>query len=245
MASHDQRNGTTVSTDGGFGRWRRRFEDTKGRLIVLWAALFAGVAGYVDAICYFLLGASFGAEMTGAFAANMTGNLVEIGINAAQGYWMRSLWLGAVLASFFIGGATARAVLAAGGSSRLLLLIESGLIAAAATDRLGLAGIPVLAVSMAIQNQAARHAGLDINVGFVTGDIQQLGYYLVKGAPPIGPKPVGRPSVILTVLAFYAIGAAAGTFATAIGVPLLAVPAAAVAVTALLPANRTAVRQPH
>src|SRR5947207_15133534 len=42
-----------------------------------WAALLAGIAGYVDAICYLRLG--------GAFAANMTGNLVEVGLAAARG----------------------------------------------------------------------------------------------------------------------------------------------------------------
>lgn len=212
---------------------------------MLRAALFAGVAGYIDAICYFLLGASFGADMTGAFAANMTGNLVELGINAAQGFGARVLWLGAVLASFFIGVAAARAVLAIGGSSRLLLLIEAALIAATATNLLGLAEIPFLAVAMAIQNQAARAAGLDINVGFVTGDIQQLGHHLVRGRPPLEPKPAGAPSVILSVLAFYAIGAAVGTFAKAAGVPMLAVPAAVIAVTGLLPGRWTGIRRRH
>jgi uncharacterized membrane protein YoaK (UPF0700 family) len=212
-------------------------------LQVVRAALFAGVAGYIDAICYFLLGASFGADMTGAFAANMTGNLVELGINAAQGYWARVLWLGAVLASFFIGVVAARAVLAIGGSSRRLLLIQAALIAATATNLLGLAEIPFLAVAMAIQNQAARHAGLELNVGFVTGDIQQLGHHVVRGSPPMEPKPTGAPSVILTVLAFYAIGAAVGTFAKGIGAPMLAVPAAVIALTGLLPAGWTGIRQ--
>ena len=38
----------------------------------VWAALLAGIAGYVDKICYLRLG--------GAFATNMTGNLVAIGL---------------------------------------------------------------------------------------------------------------------------------------------------------------------
>ena len=39
---------------------------------MLWAALLAGIAGYVDAICYLRLG--------GAFDDNMTGNIVEDGL---------------------------------------------------------------------------------------------------------------------------------------------------------------------
>ena len=46
---------------------------------MLWAALLAGIAGYFDAICFLRLG--------GAFAANMTGNLAEVGLAAAQGRW--------------------------------------------------------------------------------------------------------------------------------------------------------------
>ena len=72
-------------------------------------------------------------------------------------------------------------------------------------------------------------------MGFVTGDFQQLGSHLVKGRPPIEPKPAGRLSLILTVLVFYAIGAAVGTFATAVGTVMLTIPAAAVAAAGLLP----------
>jgi uncharacterized membrane protein YoaK (UPF0700 family) len=200
---------------------------------VLWAALFAGTAGYVDAICYLRLGH--------AFAANMTGNLVEVGIKAAQGEWWRAGWLAVVLVSFFIAVLLARLVATARPSSRLLLLIEAALIAVAATGRLDGAEIPFLAAAMAIQNQAARHAGFVVNVGFVTGDIQQLGMHLL---PRPKPKPEGRPSTLLTVLAFYAIGAGLGTLA-ATGATMLGVAAAAIAVAALLPERWTGKRHDH
>ena len=70
---------------------------------MLWAALLAGIAGYVDAICYLRLG--------GAFAANMTGNLVEVGLAAAQGQWGDALWCASLLASFLFGVLAARLVL--------------------------------------------------------------------------------------------------------------------------------------
>jgi len=62
---------------------------------------------------------------------------------------------------------------------------------------------------------------------------------------PIEPKPAGHPSLILTVLAFYAIGAAVGRFATAVGAAMLAVPATAVAAAGLLTGRRTGLRQHH
>ena len=207
----------------------------KGGFDVLRAALFAGTAGYVDAICFFMLGASFGSGMTGAFAANMTGNLVELGIGAAQGYWARVGWRGAIMVAYLPRNCRRARRPVGGKLGSVRLLIEAGLIALAATNLLGLAGIPVLALAFGAQNEGARHAGLDVNVEFVTGDFQQLGSHLVKGRPPIEPKPPGRPSLILTVLVFYAIGAAVGTFATAVGTVMLTIPAAAVAATGLLP----------
>jgi uncharacterized membrane protein YoaK (UPF0700 family) len=62
---------------------------------MLWAALLAGIAGYVDAICFLRLG--------GAFAANMTGNLVEVGLAAAQGQWGEAAWCVSLLLAFFLG----------------------------------------------------------------------------------------------------------------------------------------------
>src|ERR1700704_5674299 len=72
---------------------------------LLWAALLAGIAGYVDAICYLRLG--------GAFAANMTGNLVEVGLAAAQGQWGDALWCASLLIAFFLGVLAARLIVRA------------------------------------------------------------------------------------------------------------------------------------
>lgn len=198
-------------------------------MVVLWAALLASVAGYVDAICFLLLGE--------AFAANMTGNLVEVGITAAQGREARAAWLVAVLMTFFLGALLARLVVNASGSSRLLLLTEAGLILLAATGRLHGAETPVLAAAMALQNEAARRSGLGVNVGFVTGDIHRLGGHVVAALMPKQPKPEGSPPAILAVLTFYAVGAAIGTVAARGGAAMLGVAAAAIAATALSPSG--------
>src|SRR5204862_4200899 len=95
---------------------------------LLWAALLAGIAGYVDAICYLRLG--------GAFAANMTGNLVEVGLSAAQGKWREAVWLVSLLIAFFLGILAARFVLRTHRSPRFSLLLEAAIIALAATGLL-------------------------------------------------------------------------------------------------------------
>jgi uncharacterized membrane protein YoaK (UPF0700 family) len=90
---------------------------------LLWAALLAGIAGHVDAICFLRLG--------GAFAANMTGNLVEVGLSAAQGQWGRAAWCVSLLIAFFLGVLAARMILRTHQSPRLSLLIEAAVIMAA------------------------------------------------------------------------------------------------------------------
>src|SRR6267154_4995143 len=94
-------------------------------LDLLWAALLAGIAGYVDAICFLRLG--------GAFAANMTGNLVEVGLAAAQGQWGEAAWCVSLLIAFFLGILAARLILRTHQSPRLSLLIEAAIIIMAAT----------------------------------------------------------------------------------------------------------------
>jgi len=110
---------------------------------LLWAALLAGIAGYVDAICFLRLG--------GAFAANMTGNLVEVGLAAAQGQWGEAAWCVSLLIAFFLGILAARLILRTHQSPRLSLLIEAAIIIMAATGILGVAAVPALAAAMAMQ----------------------------------------------------------------------------------------------
>src|SRR5438105_5926583 len=143
---------------------------------LVWAALLAGIAGYVDAICFLLLG--------GAFAANMTGNLVALGIDAATGRWLRAAWIALLPVAFLLGVLAARLVLRAHRSARLSLLIEATVIALCATGLLGGAAVPILAAAMAMQNEAVRHGVVAVNVGFVTGDIQQLGERLIAETVP-------------------------------------------------------------
>ena len=199
---------------------------------MLLAALLAGIAGYIDAICYLHLG--------GAFAANMTGNLVESGIRAATGDWRRALWCLSVLIAFLLGVLASRLLLRAHRSPRTALLIESAVIAAAGTGLLGLAAIPLLAAALAMQNEAVTHGMVSVNVAFITGDIQRLGERLVaETVPGRQPRPDGEPRLILAILFCYALGAAIGTLASGLGAPALFCATAMLVIAALLPKRWT------
>jgi uncharacterized membrane protein YoaK (UPF0700 family) len=194
---------------------------------LLWAALLAGIAGYVDAICYLRLG--------GAFAANMTGNLVEVGLAAAQGQWRLAIWCASLLVTFVIGVLAARVVLRTQHSARISLLLEAAIILVAASGHLGVAAVPVLATAMALQNEAVTHGIVALNVGFITGDLQRLGERLISGAPGEPRKRDTRVPLLLTILVFYAAGAAIGALASGWSAAALILPAAVLAGAALLP----------
>ena len=194
---------------------------------MLWAALLAGIAGYVDAICYLRLG--------GAFAANMTGNLVEVGLSAAQGKWREAAWLVSLLIAFFLGILAARFVLRTHRSPRFSLLLEAAIIALAATGLLGSAAVPVLAAAMALLNEAVTHGVVAVNVGFITGDIQRLGERLISETTPPPPKRESQAALVLTILVFYAAGAAVGALGSRWNAAALILPAAVLAGSALLP----------
>jgi uncharacterized membrane protein YoaK (UPF0700 family) len=197
-----------------------------------WAALLAGIAGYVDAICYLRLG--------GAFAANMTGNLVEVGLAAAQGQWGDALWCASLLVAFLLGILAARLVLRIQHSARLSLLLEAAIIVVAATGVLGIAAVPVLAAAMALQNEAVTHGIVALNVGFITGDLQRVGERLIPAAEPAEPrKRDNRVALLLTILFFYAAGAAIGALLARWGEGTLILPAALLAAPVLLPERWT------
>ena len=197
-----------------------------------WAALLAGIAGYVDAICYLRLG--------GAFAANMTGNLVEVGLAVARGQWKLAIWCASLLVAFLLGILAARLVLRIQHSARLSLLLEAAIIVVAATGVLGIAAVPVLAAAMALQNEAVTHGIVALNVGFITGDLQRVGERLIPAAEPAEPrKRDNRVALLLTILFFYAAGAAIGALLARWGEGTLILPAALLAATVLLPERWT------
>jgi uncharacterized membrane protein YoaK (UPF0700 family) len=176
----------------------------------------------------------------GATAANMTGNLVAIGMDAAAGRWLQAAWIASLPVAFLLGVLAARLILRAHRSARVSLLIEAAVIALSASGRLGPAAVPILSAAMAMQNAAVRHGVVAVNVGFVTGDIQQLGERLIAETVP-GPRPKGglQAPVILTILVCYAFGVAIGTLASRWAAPALLGPAALLTGAVLLPKRWT------
>lgn len=194
---------------------------------MLWAGFLAGIAGYIDAICYLRLGH--------AFAANMTGNLVDIGLAAARGDRWRALWVAAIVCAFIIGIVPARLLLRAHFSVRAILLIEALLIIPAATGQVGGAAIPLLAAVMAMQNEAATHGIVSVNVAFVTGNMQQLGELLATTDRPATRRVRRYELTIVVVLICYAIGAGFGALAARWNAPALVAATAALTGAALCP----------
>jgi uncharacterized membrane protein YoaK (UPF0700 family) len=130
---------------------------------------------------------------------------------------------------------------AAGASLGAILAADRGGRHRAVGDgRLGLAAVPLLSAAMAMQNAAVRHGVVAVNVGFVSGDIQQLGERLVAETVPAPPSKKGpQAPVILTILVCYAFGAAIGALASGLGASALFAPAAVLAAAVLLPERWT------
>ena len=140
-----------------------------------------------------------------------------------------------IVIAFFLGILAARFVLRTHRSPRFSLLLEAAIIALAATGLLGSAAVPVLAAAMALQNEAVTHGVVAVNVGFITGDIQRLGERLISETTPSPPKRESQAALVLTILVFYAAGAAVGALGSRWNAAALILPAAVLAGSVLLP----------
>src|SRR5947207_6027845 len=161
-------------------------------------------------------------------------------VGGGAGQWKLAIWCASLLVAFLLGVLAARLVLRTQHSARLSLLLEAAIVIVAANGVLGIAAVPVLAASMALQNEAVTHGIVALNVGFITGDLQTLGERLIPAAAGGEPRKRDNPvALLLTILVFYAVGAAIGALLAGWGEAALILPAALLATAALLPERWT------
>lgn len=151
-------------------------------LTVAW--LLTGVAGFVDAISFLLLGH--------IYTANMSGNSVSFGIGLGWVYADQILRRGVPVLAYVIGLIFCRLLVEFGARQKfrsiasVAFAIEILLLILTATNA-GSALLPslvftsVLAITMGIQNGALTHFGnLTLHTGFVTGTLVKLAENLTK-----------------------------------------------------------------
>ncbi len=151
--------------------------------------LLAGVAGSTDILSYYRLGH--------VFTANMTGNLILLGISIGQGELSTSLYRLTSFAGFILGvfigslivvnrkrewsyyitiAMTIESVLI--GTLAILWLVHSGPL----TNSLLYIGILLSAISMGIQSAAIWHLDIPgVVTTFITGNITSIGMSAVNG----------------------------------------------------------------
>lgn len=145
-------------------------------LPLLIAALLTWIAGFVDAVGFVSLG--------GIYTANMSGNSVAIGIQAASQNWpemIRRLWpvfvyvIGLLLCRILIEvGARQRirAIASVAFAGEIALLLAACLATSTHAALNSYLYIGLLAVAMGVQNAAlTRFSSLTVHTGFVTGTL--------------------------------------------------------------------------
>jgi uncharacterized membrane protein YoaK (UPF0700 family) len=219
------------------------------------AVVLAAGAGFVDAFVY--------VHVTPVFVANMSGNLVRLGISAGNGEWhgvaAAAIAIGGFLAGVF--GATMRldAQVRRGRtpSPVALLLVESVLLASIAGILIvrdvsfspvihGIVYLVVVlgALAMGCQAVALRRVGqIAVSTTYGTGSVVRLGEKLAlamrRSVRPGDQRRRITIAVLFTVLVSYVAGAGLASWAVA-SPELLFLPAAVPLLAALLLAARLA-----
>ena len=168
----------------------------------LWIGL---IAGWADAVGYL---------QAKTFAAQMTGNVVLLGIALAHRAWSEGERLLLVIIAFTAGMVLASLFSRSRAGCRASLLVCAAAMAAiAVSDNLSPL-MPLLALCLGGQNAALQNfRGQPINTSFVSGDLQKFANALV--ARLRGDRNQSRLLILIPLLVCcYTAGAAAGTLAT-------------------------------
>ena len=188
----------------------------------------AAVAGYVEVTGFLDLG--------GIYPGIMTGNTVQLGLNAVRFDWSRLGLIGFAVALFFAGGVVASIIRRHLRQPPLELLLMAALLLLASVLRRHAGAhvpleLPVLAFAMAMQGETiASFGGISLQTIVVTNNMVKfsdmlVGRYLpARGADGTVAKPVALREVLLPGCAWlsYSVAAGLGALGAAwLGWPLL------------------------
>jgi uncharacterized membrane protein YoaK (UPF0700 family) len=170
------------------------------------ACALSAVAGYVDGVGFLHLG--------GMFVSFMSGNSTRLGVSLAEGQWSHAVETAGLIA-LFVTGAAAGSLLVVGraryGQCWVLLTETLLLAAAAASYELGLPGLAVVAMvlAMGLENAVFQiHGGAGLGLTYVTGALVKVGQ-LVAAAVTGGSRWAWLPNLLLwAALVTGAVGGA-------------------------------------
>ena len=170
------------------------------------ACALSAVAGYVDGVGFLHLG--------GMFVSFMSGNSTRLGVSLAEGQWSHAVETAGLIA-LFVTGAAAGSLLVVGraryGQCWVLLTETLLLAAAAASYELGLPGLAVVAMvlAMGLENAVFQiHGGAGLGLTYVTGALVKVGQ-LIPAAVTGGSRWAWLPNLLLwAALVTGAVGGA-------------------------------------
>jgi uncharacterized membrane protein YoaK (UPF0700 family) len=170
------------------------------------ACALSAVAGYVDGVGFLHLG--------GMFVSFMSGNSTRLGVSLAEGQWSHAVETAGLIA-LFVTGAAAGSLLVVGraryGQCWVLLTETLLLAAAAASYELGLPGLAVVAMvlAMGLENAVFQiHGGAGLGLTYVTGALVKVGQ-LIAAAVTGGSRWAWLPNLLLwAALVTGAVGGA-------------------------------------
>lgn len=196
------------------------------------AGLLCAAAGFADAVGY---------VSSGVFAANMTGNTVLAGLALANGHWDIALQRGVTLGAFCVGVVLASLILRLFRERRVLSLSgEMGFILAAAfVEPSGTLSLVLIATAMGMQAvSVTRFRSVVASTVVVTTTMARLAEFCTAWviARPQARAATAKtaPALLVVIWICYGLGAILAAFAMAVTSRPLFIPAAMLAIVAIL-----------
>jgi uncharacterized membrane protein YoaK (UPF0700 family) len=196
------------------------------------AGLLCGAAGFADAVGY---------VNSGVFAANMTGNTVLAGLALAGGHWDVALQRGMTLGAFCVGVVLATFILRLSRERRVLALIGevAFILAAALIEPSATLSLAFIATAMGMQAvSVTRFRSVVASTVVVTTTMARLAEFCTAWliARPQAEAAMAKtaPALLVVIWICYGLGAVLAAGVMAVTSRPLFVPAAMLALVAIL-----------